>query len=237
MKKTISLVILLAMLASAMLGVVSFADSAAPELKVAKANIELGNVIYLYIAVDYTAFESADGITLKVTNNKTGKTTVLKPKSSIIAPEGCVAFRYDTEAFKAMGDELTLQAMKDGKASGEAKTYSVLEYALRAETIGDTVLTELVQAMIALGASSQKLYKYEGTYDLSKSWGLVRTPNSTEKKAIAPAGSTLTLTSAEAGKTILCHYGAKLERLEGTTITVEAGCRTYLFASESDLAE
>ena len=151
MKRTLSLVLVLAMVLSAMLGVVSFAEEAeepTATLEVTQANLEFSNSVYLYIAVDYSAIGSADGITLKITNNKTGKSTVLAPNSKITAPTGCVAFKYIDLGSKNMGDELTLQALKDGKASGAAKTYSVLEYALKAQGKGDAKLTKLMDAML-----------------------------------------------------------------------------------------
>ena len=224
---------------SLMLGTCVYAAESAeadkPALDIAYANLEFGNKVYLYIAVDYSDFDSAEGITLKITNNKTGTSATYIPNQQIIAPKDCVAFRCTMLGPRNMGDELTLQAYKDGVANGEAKTYSILEYALRAETYGDQKLTDLMKGMIKLGADYQKAYKHEGTYDLAKSWGLVLAPNSTLKKAIVEAGSVLTLISAEAGKSLLCT--SDLVRLEGTSVTVEAGCRSYIFVDESELAE
>ena len=177
MKRTTSLVLVLAMLFTAMLGVISFADAeteTTTALEVSHANLEFGNAVYLYIAVNYSQVGSASGVTLKITNNKTGAETILSPNTSITAPSNCVAFKYDDLGARNMGDELTLQALKDGKPSGESKTYSILEYALVAQGQGDAKLSALMVAMLAYGANAQKVYKHTGTYDLSKEYSLTK---------------------------------------------------------------
>ena len=133
MKKILSLILALAMLFSLMLMIVPHAEEAAAatgELEVSQAKLIFGDCVYLLIAVDYSAVGSAEGITLKITNNKTGDVSTIAPDASIDAPANCVAFKYIDLGAKNMGDELTLQALKDGVASGEPKTYSILEYAL-----------------------------------------------------------------------------------------------------------
>ena len=65
MKKNLSLILAIAIILSSMLGVVSYADgtgSDEPALDVAYANLEFGNKVYLYIAVDYSDFGSSDGV-------------------------------------------------------------------------------------------------------------------------------------------------------------------------------
>lgn len=170
------MVLVLAMLFSAMLGVISFAGSESEPvaaLEVSQANLEFGNAVYLYVAVNYSAVGSANGITLKITNNKTDESTILSPDSSISAPSNCVAFKYIDLGAKNMGDELTLQALKDGKASGDAKTYSILEYALKAQGQGDANLSALMVAMLQYGADAQAAFSHSGSYDLTKEYTLV----------------------------------------------------------------
>ena len=95
MKKILSLVLVLAMAFSAMLGITSFAEDAGV-LVVSQASLEFADNVYLLIAVDYSAVGSADGITLKIKNNKTGEeSNIDAPASDITAPTGCVAFKYD----------------------------------------------------------------------------------------------------------------------------------------------
>ena len=236
MKRTLSLVLVLAMVLSAMLGVMSFAEEAeepTAALEVTQANLEFSNAVYLYIAVDYSAIGSADGITLKITNNKTGKSTVLAPNSKIAAPTGCVAFKYIDLGSKNMGDELTLQALKDGKASGAAKTYSVLEYALKAQGKGDAKLTKLMDAMLQYGADAQTAFDYEGTYDLDKDWGLVVVNGSNEGKVLAEAGTPVTFTpnTAKTGANAAL-YDMSINKIEGS-IVVPAGSYKYYYIGDA----
>ena len=71
MKRTLSLILVLAMAFSLMLGVIPSAEEAVGELDISEARVIFGDVVYLLIAVDYTAAD-AEGITLQITNNKTG---------------------------------------------------------------------------------------------------------------------------------------------------------------------
>lgn len=232
MKKITSIALVLAMLFSAMLGIVSYAgEDTAPQLEIAYANVELGNAVYLYIAVDYTAFDSADGITLKITNTVSGKTSELTPDKRIYAPSGCVAFRHANMGNTNMGDEFKLQAYKDGVASGEEKTYSVLEYALKSYSLGDAQFIKLVDAMIDYGASQQKLVDRYGTYNLGKKWSLVVAQGATIRKAIVERGSELSLAPAVAGKSAL--YTSAFDRIEGTKITASEAYNSYIFLDES----
>ena len=176
MRKNISFLLVIAMILSAMLGITSYADgseSSTPTLDVAYANLEFGNKVYLYVAVDYSAFDSYDGVELKMTNNKTGESTVFSPSRKITAPTGCVVFKCTTLGPKNMGDELTLQPLKDGAPCGEAKIYSILEYALKAQIQGDEALAEFMVGMLEFGAAHQTWQKYEGSYDLSKLYSLI----------------------------------------------------------------
>ena len=175
MKRSISLILVLAMLATAMLGITSFAEEEAPvatasdALTVYSARVEFGNTVYLHIAVKA---DSADGLKLTITNtvlddDDPDKTVTLDPDTSIVAPEGCVAFRYGKLGAKNMGDKLSIQASQ-GDVVGKAKTYSILEYALTAENENDAELTALVKAMIKYGAKAQVAFGHadKATYPL-----------------------------------------------------------------------
>ena len=244
MKRILSLVLVLAMLLSALIGVVSFAEeeeSAAPALEVSQANLEFSTAVYLYIAVNYSELGSADGITLKITNNKTGKSTVLAPNSKIAAPSNCVAFKYIDLGSKNMGDELTLQALKDGVPSGDAKTYSILEYALKAQAQDNDDLAELMDAMLQYGADAQKAFKYEGTYDLAKDYTLVKVSglasiNGGAKKMIAERGTKVTATASGAASYVWYNYAIQRQ---GTGASIELNTEgTYqaIFAAPASVA-
>ena len=227
MKRTLSLIIVLAMAFSLMLGVIPSAEEAAGELDISEARVEFGDVVYLFIAVDYTASD-AEGITLQITNNKTGAQTILEPDASIEVREGRVAFKYTDLGAKNIGDELTLQALKNGVASGDSVNYSVLEYAIKAQDFGDANLTNLVNAMVAYGAAAQEAYEHEGSYDLTKNYGLVVVSGSAEGKAIAEVGSTATFTPDVAGSTL---YDMTLTAVD--SITVPAGNSKFFYISEA----
>ena len=199
---------MLAMAFSLMLAIIPHAeDVASGDLAISQANLEYAESVYLLVAVNYTAAGSAEGVTLRVTNNKTGDVSVFTPDASIAAPEGCVAFKITELGAKNMGDELTLQALKDGVARGESKIYSILEYALKAKNEGDEKLTNLVNAMINYGAKAQKAWNYEGTYDLSDtSYSFVRLigakfENGTSKAIMKAGDAPLSATGTGASAT------------------------------------
>ncbi|MBR2965827.1 MAG: hypothetical protein IKC34_04690 [Clostridia bacterium] len=225
MKKTLSLVLIFAMLFSLGLAIAPAAEEA-PELKISYANLEFASSIHLWFAVDYSAFDSYDGVKLKVTNNVTGEVTTLSPVPSISSPEGCIAFKYTKLKYKNMGDELTLQAYKDGEASGAAKTYSTLEYALRAQGRNDDKLTELMLSMLALGKNAQKAFKHTGTYDLSKSLSLVALGSGAtvngKTKVIVPLGSELSATMAEADDAYVWYNGNNEDLGRGASLSFVA---------------
>lgn len=163
------------MLATAMLGITSFAEeeasvaTASDALTVYSARVEFGNTVYLHVAVKA---DSADGLKLAITNtvlddDDPDKTVTLDPDTSIDAPDGCIAFRYGKLGAKNMGDKLSLQASQ-GDVVGKAKTYSILEYALVAENENNAELTALVKAMIKYGAKAQVAFGHadKATYPL-----------------------------------------------------------------------
>ena len=220
------MVLVLAMVFSAMLGVMSFAEDAGA-LVITHANLEFADNVYLLIAVDYSAVGSADGITLKIKNNKTGdETTIDAPAADIKeVPAGCVAFKYDDIGAKNMGDELTIQAYLNGSASGDPIDYSILEYALRSENLANEKLTALVKSMIKYGAEAQKVWGHEGTYDLSVDHSLVKLKGGAtfadgNTKAIMKAGDSLTATKAGAASTDVWYNSRVQQRGTGSSITV-----------------
>ena len=180
---------------SAMIGVIPATAEGEATLEITHAKLELGNAPYLYFAVNYSDFDSYEGIQLKVTNKKTNNTHIYEPLTDVEAPEGCVAFKYLAINWQEMGDELSVQAMKDGKNCGEAKTYSVLEYALKAQSLGDAALSELMVAMLNYGANMQNVMKHAGTYDLFKTYSLVEVQGgkiNKESKIIVERGTKVT---------------------------------------------
>ncbi len=240
MKRLTSLVLVLAMIFTAMLGVVSFAEAETPaepkELVVSSASLEFGTAVYLYIAVNYSEIGSAAGVTLQITNNKTGEVVVLDPATDISAPADSVAFKYDTIGAKNMGDELTLQALKDGVPSGESKIYSILEYALVAQGQGDEKLSNLMVAMLAYGANAQKVMNHEGTYDLAKTWGYISVVGSNEGKMIAEAGQPAPFTpdTSKTGANAALYNLATLEKFEGDFI-VPTGSHKLIYLGDAQL--
>lgn len=195
MKKSIAFILSLIFVFSAMIGVIPATAEGEATLEITHAKLELGNAPYLYFAVNYSDFGSYEGIQLKVTNKKTNNTHIYEPLTDVEAPEGCVAFKYLAINWQEMGDELSVQAMKDGKNCGEAKTYSVLEYALKAQSLGDAALSELMVAMLNYGANMQNVMKHAGTYDLFKTYSLVEVHGgkiNKESKIIVERGTKVT---------------------------------------------
>ena len=225
MKKILSFVLVFTLLFSLLLGFATAAEEA-PELKISYANLEFASSIHIWFAVDYSDFENYDGIKLKVTNNTTGEVTTLSPKPAISTPEGCIGFKYTKLKYKNMGDELTLQAYKDGEPNGEAKTYSTLEYALKAQSRGDDKLTELMQSMLLLGKNAQKAFNHTGAYDLAKSYSLVALSGGAtvngKSKLLVPTASELTATLASADESYVWYNGIGEELGSGASLLFTA---------------
>ena len=194
MKKSIALILSLVFIFSALVGVIPAAAEAEPTLEITHAKLEFGNAPYLYFAVNYSDFDSYKGIQLKITNNNTNVTYIYDPVDDVEGPEGCLVFKYTNINWQKMGDELSVQAIKDGKHCGEAKTYSVLEYALKAQSLGNELLSELLISMLEFGANMQNIMDHNGTYDLSKSYSLVEVQGgkiNKKSKAIVERGETV----------------------------------------------
>ena len=241
MKKALSMVLVLAMVFSAMLGVMSFAEDAGA-LSISMANLEFADNVYLLLAVDYSAVGSADGITLKIKNNKTGdETTIDAPATDIEeVPAGCVAFKYDDIGAKNMGDELTIQAYLNGSASGDPIDYSILEYALRAENLNDVKLTALVKSMIKYGAEAQKAWDHEGTYDLSVDHSLVKLKGGLAfengaSKAIVAAGNSVNILRTSADESDII-YTTAMQRVDISKAYVADGTNQTIFAAPASVS-
>ena len=240
MKRTLSLVLVLAMVFSAMLGVVSFAaeDNTPKALEISQANLEFASAVYLYFAVDYSDFGSADGVTLSVKFG--GSEVILKPDSSISAPSNCVAFKYTQLGAQNMGDELVLQALKDGVASGEPKTYSILEYALKAQVNGDEKFTALMDAMLQYGMDAQKAFNHTGDYDLSKKYSLVVPKGGAladgKSKALVALGSSFTVTKDGAAADTIWYNSAVQKLGTGASLSITASKTYYtMFAAPASV--
>ena len=234
MKRSISLVLVFAMVLAAMLSVIPSAETNSPVLKVSKANLEFADTVYLFVAVDYTSVyssldEAKENVTLKITNDVTGITSTLTPDESIVLANH-VCFKYTDLGAKNMGDQLTIQAYAGNAKSGDAKTYSVLEYALKAKG-SSTTLDAVCEAMIAYGDAAQTAWdwKSQATYDLSKDWGLVLFGGAASKKQIGEVGATVTAPAAnsELGASAVL-YGADFKKANGS-ITVKEGVSRYFY--------
>ena len=199
MKKSIALILSLIFVFSAMIGVIPATAEGEATLKITHANLKFGNAPYLYFAVNYSDFESAEGIQLKITNTVTNVTHIYDPISAdeataMKAPENCVVFNYTALSLHQMGDELKVQAMKDGQNCGEAKIYSVLEYALKAQSL-DSERADYYVAMLNWGANMQNTNNHSGTYDLFKTYSLVEADGgkiNKESKIIVERGAKVT---------------------------------------------
>ena len=238
MKKTAAVLLAFGLIFVRLFGTVAYADnSSTDELEVSKAYVDVVNKPYLYIAVDYTAlFDGNDAreravasTTLRVKNNKTNRTVILSPTDEVDAPSGHIVFKYCELGMKNIGDELLICALFNGQTSGEVKAFSVLEYALRAEALQDEELSGFLSSLLRVGASTQKLTKHTGTYDLSKSWSLVVARGSTVKKRIVELGGEVTLIpdSSSGAGTVL--YDSEGRSLESTTVIASSKYSYYTF--------
>lgn len=185
MKRSISLILALALLISAFICIIPTAEGeSVGSLKVSSANLQFGSNIYLMIAVDYSdvcdSYDAAkEAVTVKITE-KGGNEIILTADDSVAAtegfPEGCVGFKHTTLSAKRMGDVLTIQAYNNGEESGDSVIYSILEYAIKtkSEYPDDETLCAAVDAMLEFGAEAQKAFKHDFDYDLTKNHTIAR---------------------------------------------------------------
>ena len=230
----------LVLIFGAMLGVVSTADSGSEtgSLKISQANLKFADTVYLLVAVDYSALyetleEAAAAVTLKITNNVDGSVVTLEPDASVTLT-GHVCFTYKDLGAKNFGDELTLVALNNGTASGDAKTYSILEYAIKGMAGDDALLADVCEDMLAFGDAAQTAFgtKASASYDLAKDYGIVVVNGSTEGKKIAEVGSVASFTAntAKTGANAAL-YDDSFAKFEGD-ITVSEGYTRYIYVGD-----
>lgn len=266
MKRTLSLILTLALVFSMVVGVISFTASAETEqgaLAISGANVEFGSTVYLYVAVNYSAFDSADGITLQVTNKATGEVKTFVRNESVEStegfPAGSVGFKIDNLGAKNIGDVLSFQAMKDGAPSGEAKTYSILEYALRSEShvTANAKLTTLVKALVDYGAKAQASFGHltnsavdlDNVYVLQDEnkkvidYSLIRALDGVmieggAKKAILAPGESVKIVKDGASDSAIIYNTAVQTKGTGATgaIAVATGANDSYFAVETAIS-
>ena len=266
MKRTLSLILTLALVFSMMVCILSTASAEEHEagtLAISGANVEFGTTVYLYVAVNYSAVDSADGITLKVTNMATGEVKLFERNVSVESTEGfpadSVGFKIDNLGAKNIGDVLSFQAMKDGVASGEAKTYSVLEYALRSESYvsGSETLNTLLKALLDYGAKAQASFGHltnasvnlDNVYVLQDEnkkvidYSLIRALDGLmieggAKKAILAPGETVKIVKDGISDSAVIYNTAVQNKGTGATgaLVVGTGANDTYFAVESAIA-
>ena len=231
------------MLFSALLGVVSFADEGAetPALEITEASLKFESTVYLLVAVDaskvYTGetalADAKAAVTVKITNTVTNEVFTLTPDEELTEGVNKIVFTLTKLGAKNMGDELSIQAYNGANASGKAKSYSILEWALKAKGISDS-LDLVLETMLDYGHSAQVAFDNhiaKASYDLSKSYGLVVVNGSKEGKAIKLAGTPVSFTPAES-----VGANAELHDMSYRTqnsITVTEGYSKYFYIGDA----
>ena len=162
MKRILSLILALSIVFTAMLGAVPAVaeeETSSASLSVSAANLMFGSDVYLLVAVDYSDFGYDSGITLRVTNNATGEVELYERDTTVENTEGfpeeSVGFMIDNLGAKNIADELSLQPLWNGAENGEAKIYSILEYAVSAKDSSSPELSAVVSAMVEYAAEAQ----------------------------------------------------------------------------------
>ena len=102
MKKSLSLILILAMLFTAMLGILPSAEGdGGGALKITSANVQAIDAVSLFVAVNYSelysSYESAKGKVTVTVTDKQGKLTTLTPDDSVTELAG---FPEDSVGFK-----------------------------------------------------------------------------------------------------------------------------------------
>ena len=242
MKRIITLITVLAMMLSSLVGITSFAEGDALDgsVSIKSANLEFGSNVYLLIAVDYSAAYS-NAAAAKAAVYITVDGEKLLPDDSVEkevgVPEGCIAFKYTKLGAQNMGDVLEIKAY-NGEALEDSTTYSILEYIVKAKATksDDQALMLVLSKLQSFGAAAQKVFNHTGDYALADengniNYGLVLVGGSSTAKTIAKVGSTLT---PVADGTIFTKSDVKLYNLtfdvvENGTLTVAEGVSRYFF--------
>jgi len=231
------------MIISAMLGFTSSAaePEESPTLSVSHANLQFGSTVYLLIAVDYSAAYSdvataMDKITVSVDGEELAADEEVMKSEEF--PDGCVGFKYTSLGAKNLGDELEIKVYADGKEHNTT-IYSVLEYAIQARSMhcDDTYLMDVIDKLLAFGATAQAAFEYTGDHPLADeegnpiNYGLIMVSGAAQKKAIVKAGEAYI---PETAKSAPLLYDMDFRRVENNTITVKAGVERYFYISDSD---
>ena len=227
------------MLLSAILGVVSVADTAAEKkLEISLASLSFEDAVYPLFAVDYTAVY-ADKATaeknIKINVYKGEKLiTTLAPATDLAAPEGTVAFKFTDIGLKNMGDIYTYVAVNGVEENKSAAVeYSVLEYAIKASATTNEKLSNVIDRMIEVGAAAQAAFAYtDYDYDLKSEYGLVVVGGAAEgkRKLLAEIGETFTTeVDEEAFPSGAVLYDLSFNPAASTTVTVTEGVSRYFF--------
>ena len=176
MKKKLFMAALLLMLCIGCLFTVSVAaESTTPALSIDYTNLSYSDSVYIKYAVSAKNVVE-DDVRLLVwreadTNGYaygTQDETVLPAYTDTIEGEEYIIFDYKNIAAKEMGDNIYVRAcvtVGEDRYESETVKYSVLRYAY--DTIhdenADDMLQELMQDMLAYGATAQKLFDYKAT--------------------------------------------------------------------------
>ena len=185
MKRALSLILVLATVFSAMLGVVSgAATEETKKLDISLANLQFADAVYPLFAVDYTAVYTGDkaeasalaAIKLEVYRNGELIETLRPATENLGNPAGTIAFKHEMIGLKNMGDIYTYRAVNGTAANySDEVEYSILEYALESSMLGDDKLTNVVEKMIAVGAAAQTAFNYtDYDYDLAKKYSVTK---------------------------------------------------------------
>ena len=242
MKKTLTLLLIVAMLLSSLLGTVALAEGEKldGQVSISYANLEFGSTVYLLIAVDYsaayaTASAAKESVYITVDGVKLLPDDAITEETDL--PEGCIAFKYTNLGAQNMGDVLEIKAY-NGETLEDSTTYSVLEYLVKARATksSDSALMLVVDKLQAFGAAAQKVFGYTGDHALANesgilNYGLVVVGGASAVKTLAVVGSEITPTP-DAGifkKTDVKLYNLSFDEVLGGSVTAAAGVSRYFF--------
>ena len=203
MKRTISLILVLTLLFSAMLCIIPTAEETTPtgieNLQVEKAMLEFGNNVHLFLAVDlydyYVAIggknsgiysglyycweDRANFLKVTVNGEEIAHTTVKATHDvSSAGQNGYACFKYENIGAKNIGDEFDIKVyyIRDGaEILVDSLTYSTIDYALKAKELEpeNTVLINVLDKMLKFGGAAQAAFGHVGAYDLTSFEGSI----------------------------------------------------------------
>ena len=201
MKRSLSLILILALLFSAMLCIIpSAADlsTGIDKLKVEKASLEFGSNVHLLLAVNVYDYYLAIGGSssgkyqsiyycwadklnfLKLTVNG----EEVKPTSEKLTINGAVSnnyvlYKYENIGAKNIGDEFDIKVyyIRDGvEILASQCNYGAVDYALDAKTQypDNEALINVLDKMLAYGGAAQTAFNHTGSYDLTAFEGSIK---------------------------------------------------------------